>query len=489
VVEHRRRGVHRGASGIPLVEGEARLLEVGRRQRSVGVDGALLGPPSRRPRGVPLLRRLAARARDETGRHQEADERGRGRRRRDPVARDEAPQQLDVGVGVGADLAAVAPVLDLPGQLRRGGVARVRRGAKRLGGDRRQVLGRLRLEAARVRRGLAPRRLQHLQHVVAPVRGPPREELEEDRAQGPHVAPLVDRLEIPPGLLRAHVGGRAHDRAVDGPTELGAADPVDLPFDVSTRQVFLPVGLREAPVEDDGLAELAEHDVVRLQIAVDHAPTVRVGDALAGGEEGVEVAQALGEIPGAAEGRPEGPPPDLAHHVVEGAVRALAELVDRHDGRVLELSGDPGLAEEADGGAPARRARAAPPDALLVSEELLDRDLPAEVDVEVAHHPTDGAAADLGVGLGAQVAARGHGGDLDGRGHGGRARGRGHGGRQPGRRRLHGGVVGGDGGREGGGPGDGVVRGERGRQGVVGGPAAAVSVPAALRSAHRPLRP
>ena len=43
------------------------------------------------------------------------------------------------------------------------------------------------------------------------------------------------------------------------------------------RQVALAIA-REAPVDDDGLAERADDDVRRLEVAVDHALAVRVAD-------------------------------------------------------------------------------------------------------------------------------------------------------------------------------------------------------------------
>ena len=58
-------------------------------------------------------------------------------------------------------------------------------------------------------------------------------------------------------------------------------------------RLALPEDLREPPVDHLHLAEGADHDVRRLEVAVDHAPRVGVGDGLADlledGEEPAEV--------------------------------------------------------------------------------------------------------------------------------------------------------------------------------------------------------
>ena len=43
--------------------------------------------------------------------------------------------------------------------------------------------------------------------------------------------------------------------------------------------------LGQAPVDDQRLAVLAEHDVARLQVAVQHAPAVGIGDRVADVDE------------------------------------------------------------------------------------------------------------------------------------------------------------------------------------------------------------
>ena len=123
--------------------------------------------------------------------------------------------------------------------------------------------------------------------------------------------------------------------------------------------------LRDAPVHHDHLAELADHHVLRLEVAMDDAPRVREGDRLA---DPREQAQRLGER----EARPrERIDPGAAHplHHVEGA--SVAEgpgVVDGDDAGVLEPRQDRRFALEA----PLRAARreAVP--------QHLDRDVASE---------------------------------------------------------------------------------------------------------------
>ena len=107
----------------------------------------------------------------------------------------------------------------------------------------------------------------------------------ERGAQAVDVAGRAELVEVAAGLLGAHVagvpiaeparvlstalpeGGRSVGSASVGP-ELGSADD-----------------LGQAPVDDQRLAVLAEHDVARLQVAVQHAAAVGVGDRVADVEE------------------------------------------------------------------------------------------------------------------------------------------------------------------------------------------------------------
>jgi hypothetical protein len=97
----------------------------------------------------------------------------------------------------------------------------------------------------------------------------------EDRAERVDIAALVDGLAS--RLLRWHVGRRADHRAYD--RELaGACAAIRTRIEVLWNRVAEI--LRESPVDHDGLTELADHDVRRLEVAMDHAMRVRVRDRL-----------------------------------------------------------------------------------------------------------------------------------------------------------------------------------------------------------------
>jgi len=125
-------------------------------------------------------------------------------------------------------------------------------------------------------------------------------------------------------------------------------------------QVFAEPSYQEGvqtPVHDQGLVVRAQHDVLRLEVAVEDAPAVRVGHRVAHRHQPVQqVAQgqrALGPvlagplggvegIEGVLEGRAADEP-----HGVAGRARAVGPPgVDRHDARMLQPAGDLGLLEE-----------------------------------------------------------------------------------------------------------------------------------------------
>ncbi len=57
-----------------------------------------------------------------------------------------------------------------------------------------------------------------------------------------------------------------------------------------------PELLGESPVDDDSIAESAEQDVARLQVAMDDAGPVRVGDRLGDGDDPREERQRFSDI-------------------------------------------------------------------------------------------------------------------------------------------------------------------------------------------------
>ncbi len=94
----------------------------------------------------------------------------------------------------------------------------------------------------------------------------------------------------------------------------------------------------DAPVHHEDLAELADRDVVRLEIAVKDALAVRVRDRLADADEDVEhAAQRLGRGAGLARGveradqRAQRAAADLLHREPELAGQEHAAVVDGDD--------------------------------------------------------------------------------------------------------------------------------------------------------------
>ena len=196
------------------------------------------------------------------------------------------------------------------------------------------------------------------------------EHVMERRAQGVDVDPLIRRLAA--RLLGCHVGGRA------GTGERESAAVVAIRSAVLGRRRQI---LGEPPVDDHGLAEGADEDVLRLEVAVDHPLAVRVRDGLDDRDEVGEEPEAL------VEGLQRGHDPieRAAGHILHGverfAARPASGFVDAHDGRMLELGGQAGLVLE---------ARPQP-----LVDELLDGDRAPQPPVARANDVAHAAAADL----------------------------------------------------------------------------------------------
>ena len=101
-------------------------------------------------------------------------------------------------------------------------------------------------------------------------------------------------------------------------------------------------GKGDAPVHHQHFAEVAEHHVLGLQVAVDHAAGMGEGDRVGHAHQNPQV---LGQRLLADDLRP-GRAADPLHGVEQRAQLARAQVVDRHDVGVVELAGDDRLGEE-----------------------------------------------------------------------------------------------------------------------------------------------
>ncbi len=224
--------------------------------------------------------------------------------------------------GAGVDRLPVQEALQVVGQGLGAGVAAGRVLLEALQADRLQVRAGVRVEQGGADRlGLAHQD-ERLDGVLAAERRAARQQVVEDGAQAVHVggggqAPVGQRL------LGRHVAGRAEDHAT---LRQGGA-PLD--------------ALGQAEVGDVGLAPLVEEDVGRLEVAVQDAALVRVVHRAGHLHHQLNkptrcIAWALRQTP---------PLDEL--HAEEVLPLMLADLVDGHDVRVVEVGGVFGLGAEA----------------------------------------------------------------------------------------------------------------------------------------------
>jgi hypothetical protein len=182
-------------------------------------------------------------------------------------------------------------------------------------------------------------RLDELDRVAPLERPSAREHLVEQDAEGEDVAARVDR--VAPGLLGRHVGERPHDRALEGAVAPAPRGGVRVP---RRREAG------EAEVEHLHETALGQHDVAGLDVPVDDAVLVRVGEGLRhlprNGHQGRRLQAPALEHLG------ERPAPHVLHRDV-GDIRPVAlpfpHVVDDGHVGMVEGRGDPGLAQETSG--------------------------------------------------------------------------------------------------------------------------------------------
>jgi hypothetical protein len=219
------------------------------------------------------------------------------------------------------------------------------------------------------------------------------QDLAEDRAQGEHVGPLVDLVDLTPGLLGGHVRRRSHHRAGMREVIVGAApgggDDGLLGDHLAGRGVVgrpsFGQDLGQAPVHYLDLAERADHHVGGLEVAVDHAPGVSVGDGLGDRlEDAEEPRKVVGRVLAGGHQVGQGPALDQLHGEVGPGVAEGPQLVDRDDPGVLQLAADLRLLDE-------------PADEVGLVAVGFEQDLDGEVAAKVGVAPfEDGAHAASG---------------------------------------------------------------------------------------------
>src|SRR5205085_587549 len=94
-------------------------------------------------------------------------------------------------------------------------------------------------------------------------------------------------VDVSAGLLGAHEGGGASS-AAGGIAAAGAGDGHEGVFAAGAGVGIAADGEGEAPIDDERFAEPTEHDVLRLEVSVENAAVVGVGQRLAGGDEAAE---------------------------------------------------------------------------------------------------------------------------------------------------------------------------------------------------------
>ena len=278
---------------------------------------------------------------------------------------------------------AVEEALEDLGEGARGGEPAVglARGRPHAGGGE---LGRDRelLEARARRVGVAhQRRPDALYDRPLAVQRLEREHLVEHRAERVDVG--RGRRGEAAELLGRHVSRRTEHGAGHGRLRVASVDTPARRWlvDGRGRGVVDAEDLGDAPVEDVHLAVRAEHDVVGLEVTMHDAPVVREVDGEADARERGEqtaLRDARGRVRFGAASRGEHLAQALAAHALhreeERPARIDADVVDRHDARMLELALDERLAQEAPGIAACAAhhlERDVSPDALVAAQPHL----------------------------------------------------------------------------------------------------------------------
>lgn len=184
-------------------------------------------------------------------------------------------------------------------------------------------------------RGIRPdlRPLEQERAGAPVIRRGPGHDFVEHRAQAEHVGALVAVADLPPRRLRGHVGHRT-----DGRARLAAPTLPRDGLDAVAQHEGKP------PIDDIHRPVLADHDVVGLEIAVNHPPAVRERHRVADLEEYLQPLAKPLRAPGRAlrlaQPGIEAHAAHRLHREIRRSVRVDPEVVHRHDVRVVHLRRD-----------------------------------------------------------------------------------------------------------------------------------------------------
>ena len=169
------------------------------------------------------------------------------------------------------------------------------------------------------------------------------ENFKQDRAQCINIGPRLNRAGCTRCLFRRHVARCAHDPPLDRLTQVNLISDGDR--GAGRPGLRLPQHFGQAPVEHHQFPKFTDRHVLRLEIAVDDAPVMGVGDRLAGGNEQREQTPQLQCVDApcapvlviALDQLSELLAADILHRVVRLAVGPVPSLVNRNDVGVFQL--------------------------------------------------------------------------------------------------------------------------------------------------------
>ena len=328
------------------------------------------------------------------------DQDRRGGRHEVAMAPPPAGQADRPGVAAGRDGFVGQPVLQVIGQRQGRRVAALGHRRHRLQTDRLQGHRYVGPDRPR-RRHLASLSLveQVWKRDSAPWRSTGQQHIQR-RAKAIDVRPGPEPIDLSPGLFGAHVARGSDDRPGRRRRRIRHRRRRTIPL-----MLTLPLALvrarwgrvalhdaGEAPVDHQGFAEVAKHDVAGLQVAMEDAPTVSVSHGFAGVDQPTEqpterqgpIRRHRGRPMKVGNGSLEAFAANEPHGIVGATVGTGPEAVHRHNPRVFQAAGDLGLDEEA---SPVLRAVGMP----LLNE--LQRDLAVQLVVEGEEHLAESSSA------------------------------------------------------------------------------------------------